>query len=115
MSEQILIKAFKADEALTKFRAVTLNRNGTAKMAGQDDTVMGIALAGGNLSKNNFADILLIGICDATSGAAFNVGDRLMCDNQSRFIKATASKESCAIALEQSSAAEQTIRVLLRG
>ncbi len=116
MSEQLLIKAFKAFEDLKKHRAIALTSDGMVKLASTDsDKAIGIALAGGNSSKDNFADILLIGICDAIAGGAFAVGDALTWDSESRLVKATANKKVIATALEASAAADNITRVLLRG
>ncbi len=115
MSEQLLVKAFRTSETLVGNCAVSINNDGTVKMAKTaNDTVIGIALPGGNLAENASADILLVGITNAKAGAALQAGDALFWNGDGQFVKATGTQKSVAIALE-SVGANGLARVLLRG
>ncbi len=115
MTEQLLVKAFKAKENLRKQTIVALDSEGKLKPAKLSaDKAIGIALAGGNLKKDAFADALLMGIAEVKVGANVLHGDLLHWDEQSRVITATTGKAVIGIALDSAITADTIIRVLVQ-
>ena len=115
MTEQLLIKAFRASEDLQKRTIVALGNEGEVKPAKTaQDRAIGIALAGGNLNQGAFADILFAGIGETVAGGEIAIGDRLHWDNQARVIKATTGKETIGIALNGCDGENAIIRVFLQ-
>ena len=106
-------KSFRAGEDLKANRFATLYYSETAVMA--DNTTTGLIGATGELdvSEGGVVDLRFLGEAEVEAGGAITAGAVITPDSQGRAVAAASGDTCVGFALEDSTTAGQTIRVLM--
>ncbi|MCH9852798.1 MAG: DUF2190 family protein [Alphaproteobacteria bacterium] len=113
MSEQLLIKAFPAYTNISPRRAIKLTDDGVTQASSASDVVIGISHQQLSVSAGQHADIVMVGIIEADAGGVFSVSSKLTSDGDGKLVKASDGDNIIAIALEEATAINDVIRVLI--